>query len=227
MKEDILHTVSLPAPEWNLKEVLRYAGCRKGDQDVESLAADCMKEAAPLLCYRACWRRYPVRKTETGTHMGFMETASETVRRNLDGCRELILFAATVGIGIDRLIARYGRISPSRALMMQAIGAERIESLCDELERMIKEETWADGLAAGRRFSPGYGDFPLESQREIFRVLDCPRQLGLSLNESLLMSPSKSVTAVLGLGGTGTQACGGKCAGCGKTDCTYRAADRS
>ena len=60
-----------------------------------------------------------------------MQTDSQGLCRNLQGCDKVILFAATVGLAPDRLIARYGRLSPTKALCMQAIGAERIESLCD------------------------------------------------------------------------------------------------
>ena len=55
------------------------------------------------------------------------------------------------------------------------------------------------GLPLSARFSAGYGDVPLELQRDIFALLDCPRRIGLTLNESLLMSPSKSVTAIVGI----------------------------
>ena len=72
------------------------------------------------------------------------------------------------------------------------------------------------------RFSPGYGDLPLSLQRDIFRVLDCPRKIGLTLNESLLMSPSKSVTAIVGLGHPRESSCSGGCNQCSKTDCIYR-----
>ena len=50
------------------------------------------------------------------------------------------------------------------------------------------------------RFSPGYGDLSLEVQKEIFSLLDCPRKIGVSLGDSLLMTPSKSVTAIIGYG---------------------------
>ena len=112
------------------------------------------------------------------------------------GCREAVLFAATVGVGLDRLIARYGAVAPSRAVMLQAIGAERIEALCDVFCNTLAVE---ENRALRPRFSPGYGDLPLDTQREIFRVLDCQRKIGLTLNDSLLMSPTKSVTAIVGL----------------------------
>ena len=82
-------------------------------------------------------------------------------------------------------------------MFFQAIGAERIESLCDA----FCAEREAEGLRLRPRFSPGYGDLPLELQRDLFRGLDCSRKIGLTLNESLLMSPSKSVTAIAGIVG--------------------------
>ena len=95
---------------------------------------------------------------------------------------------------VDRLIAKYNRISPSKALIFQAIGAERAESLCDLFCDEMKEK-----YSTNPRYSPGYGDLPLDIQRDIFAVLDCPRKIGLTLNDSLLMSPSKSVTAIIGV----------------------------
>jgi cobalamin-dependent methionine synthase I len=54
-------------------------------------------------------------------------------------------------------------------------------------------------MALRPRFSPGYGDLPLELQTNLFKVLDCQHFIGLTLNDSMLMSPSKSVTAIVGL----------------------------
>ena len=124
---------------------------------------------------------------------------------------------AGAGLEIDRLIRRYTSLSPAKALFFQAIGAERIESLCDAFCEELKK----DGLQLRPRFSPGYGDLPMELQKDIFRVLDCPRKIGLALNESLLMSPSKSVTAIIGIG-EGTEEADNKCSACEKSDCAYR-----
>jgi cobalamin-dependent methionine synthase I len=82
--------------------------------------------------------------------------------------------------------------------MMQALGSERVESLCDAFEGYLKERL-GEGIALRPRFSPGYGDLSLEFQREVFTLLDCPRSLGISLSESLLMTPEKSVTALIGI----------------------------
>jgi cobalamin-dependent methionine synthase I len=87
----------------------------------------------------------------------------------------------------------------SRAVTLQAAAAAMIESWCDEVNQKIIREASEQGFYCRPRFSPGYGDFPLERQREMVRILDTSRQIGVTLNESLLMSPSKSVTAVFGI----------------------------
>ncbi len=183
------------------KEILRYAGVGDDDPAVGELLARCLEEASGKEAGRVCWCEFPVWETGDRLSLGFTETDSAALRKNLRGCGSVIVFAATVGMAFDRLIARYAAISPTKALLFQAIGAERIESLCDAFCRDIAAEKTAAGKAVRPRFSPGYGDFPLQMQKEIFAVLDCPRKIGLSLNESLLMSPSKSVTAIIGIAG--------------------------
>ena len=159
-----------------------------------------------------------------------MQTDSQGLCRNLQGCDKVILFAATVGLAPDRLIARYGRLSPTKALCMQAIGADRIESLCDAFCDELAADYAAEGYQLRPRFSPGYGDFPLDAQKAFFQALDCHRKIGLSLNDSLLMSPSKSVTALIGLLPQAVQTAHAEarshadCASCAKTDCLFRQA---
>ena len=128
-----------------------------------------------------------------------IEIKSEYLKKNLSGCTSAIVFAATVGIGIDRLIARYLPVSPAKALVLDGIGAERVESLCDRFNGDMAQAKALEGCSLRPRFSAGYGDFNIEVQRDIFRLLDCPKKLGLSLNDSMLMSPSKSVTAIIGV----------------------------
>ena len=133
-----------------------------------------------------------------------------------------VVFAATIGLELDRLIARYSRLQPVKALMFQAIGAERVEALCDAFNEEVKCRAAENGESTRPRFSPGYGDVPLALQADIFCVLDCPRKIGLSLNASLLMTPSKSVTAIIGVGKGPKQPDKEKCSACTKGDCAFR-----
>ena len=186
-------------PLINRREILRYAGVRGEAPELEALLEECIAESDGKLSYKVCWREFPVKHREDILDLGFAETSSASLIRNLAGCGSVVLFAATVGIGMDRAIARYSSLSPAKALLLQALGTERIEALCDMFNEEVTREQAAMGRETRPRFSPGYGDLPLDMQKSIFAVLDCPRKIGLSLNENLLMSPSKSVTALIGV----------------------------
>lgn len=185
-------------PPFSEKEILRYSGCSEADSRTVSLIESCITEVRDTLTYSVCYREFPLSLNDGVCDFGDMKIISHDLAKNLDGCESAVIFAATVGVKIDRLIAKYSRISPSRAIILQAIGAERIEALCDAFCDDIKREYSAHTKP---RFSPGYGDLPLSSQGDIFGLLHPEKHIGLTLNDSLLMSPSKSVTAIIGLGG--------------------------
>ena len=147
---------------------------------------------------------------------------SAALRRNLEGCEGAWLFAATLGAGVDRLISRLtalGRMS--EALAAQAAAAAFIEDYCDEVNDALRDEAAAQGMKLRPRFSPGYGDFSIEHQRDIARELDTAWRLGLTVTESLMLAPMKSVTAVIGVSRREGCTVSG-CAACGKTDCEFR-----
>ncbi len=218
--ETIVYTKTFPAPPIGHEEILRYAGAAEKDKEIIEA---CLSEVLPKLSYKVCYMELPALHTEDGVSLGAFALSGETAKKHLAGCHTAIVFAATIGIEMDRHIAKYGRLSPSKALFMQAIGAERIESLCDAFSKEMETEYAAKGAYTRPRFSPGYGDLPLSVQGDIFAVLSPHRKIGLSLNESLLMSPTKSVTAFIGVSKT---ACAGEeehnCIICGKKDCAYR-----
>ncbi|WP_405340971.1 hypothetical protein [Ruminococcus sp.] len=216
----MIRTLSFDAPAWDKREIMRYARIRGADNSYDSLIDDCIREAQPILTYRVCYTVLPV-NTDGSITIGNERVDSQTIGKAIRDSKQVILFAATVGAPFDRLIARYSRVEPSKALILQAIGAERVESLCDAFCSRMNTELRDAGKCLTRRVSPGYGDIPLDLQKEIFAVLDCPRKIGLTLDQSLLMSPSKSVTAIAGI----TDECeeqSDKCAACNKTDCAYR-----
>ncbi|MBP5242650.1 MAG: Vitamin B12 dependent methionine synthase activation subunit, partial [Clostridia bacterium] len=207
-------------------QALRYFGYGKGADvpaDAEIVFDECAKEAQAACAYRVCYAEFPI-KTEGNTlDLGFTKTTSAALAKNLQGCEKVIAFAATVGIGVDRLISRYEKVSPFKAYAFQAIGAERVESLCDTFNGEITKTYEAEGLYTRPRFSCGYGDFPLEKQRDFFAALDCQRKIGLTLNDSCLMSPSKSVTALIGIGKTPRKTSAEKCEACeNREHCSFK-----
>ena len=195
----IVYTKSYSAPQVDRRGALRYAGARGNSPDASMMLAECIKEAESILSYRLCYAEYPLARVENSLDFGFARLQSKKLAEHLADCESVILVASTLGVGIDRLISKYSRLSPARALILQGLGTERIEALLDLFCEEQKREKALHGMALTPRFSAGYGDLPLEFQREIFKALDCERNIGLTLNDSLLMSPTKSVTAIIGI----------------------------
>ncbi len=190
---------SYPEPALDVKEVLRFAACKEENADILALIESCEDQMRSLLSCRVCYSYFPVYMDGEELDLGFARVKSAALAKNLVGCTHIVLFAATVGVGADRLIARYSRTQPSRSHIMQALGAQRVEALCDVFCGEVAEEAGKLGFGARPRFSPGYGDLSLEIQKDIFRALDVTRGIGVNLNESLIMFPTKSVTALIGL----------------------------
>ena len=217
----LIFTEAYSAPEVCEKEILRYAGCKLADNVTQKLLNDCLNEVEDKLSYKVCFCKLAAHVNNDICDFTAFKVQSANLSKNLDGCKEVVIFGATVGVGIDRLISKYSHISPAKALMLQAIGAERIEALCDTFCEDIKTRF---NTCLKPRFSAGYGDLPLDTQKQIFNLLNCSKHIGLALNDSLIMSPSKSVTAFVGLCDQEEIPTKNKCLLCGKKDCAFRGA---
>ena len=213
-----VYVKNYPAPDFNKKEILRYAGAKEDISEINALIDECIKELDGKLNYKVCYGEYPVKITGNEIDLSFASVNSKNLAKNLKNCKTYILFCATVGIAMDRLIAKYSVLSPTKALIFQALGAERIESLCDLFNKEIQEKY----KHTRPRFSPGYGDLKVELQREIFAALNCSKNIGVTLNESLLMSPSKSVTAIIGVCEENAREEKQSCFNCEKRNCAFR-----
>ena len=119
------------------------------------------------------------------------------------------------------LVRRASIRSAAEASIYQAAGAAAIEAFLDDANAKLETEYKARGLFLRPRFSPGYGDLKLDHQKDWFRLLDITKQIGIELTDSLLMVPTKSVTAIIGIGidpnRKGCPGCHG-CAGCNRHD---------
>lgn len=121
----------------------------------------------------------------------------EDIKKHLDGCEKAIMMCATLGTDIDKLI-RVSQISDmAKAVVLDSFASVAIEQVCSKVDELIAEQY--EGMNMTFRFSPGYGDYPIELQQYFLKKLDAPRRIGLTTNDSFLLMPSKSVTAVLGL----------------------------
>ncbi|HIU26254.1 MAG TPA: methionine synthase [Candidatus Copromorpha excrementigallinarum] len=159
----------------------------KADKDLEErlsrCEADLLAAARPKGIYRIM-KRDDVR------------TEGLSVKRHLEGCDQVAVMAVTLGIGVDNLIRKAQVTDMLTAVILDTGASVMIEQACDAFEDEIKKNTEKFTTS---RFSPGYGDFPIEVQADMVRYVDGQRKIGLNVTGSSLMIPRKSVTAVIGL----------------------------
>ena len=189
----------------DMKETARYLGYSRTispDQDVSDLMEKAAREMKEIMKPQAVFDLYELSLETEGekSKISFadVELHSRDLGTNLKECKKLALLAATIGPQVDALIRRHSSLTPVYASILQATGAMYIEELVDLVNNEIKKIALSQGLKTRPRYSPGYGDIPLEVQKDFFRLLPCTR-IGLTLMDTLIMAPEKSVTAFTGL----------------------------
>ena len=220
----------------NIREVYRYLGygADTPDDDISSLVKDVLDNLTNLVKPKYIYKIYSCSTSESGVFLespkGKLVFDSRNLAANLAQCSKVVLLAATLGIEADKLLQKYEILNMTKAAIIQACGAACIEAYCDILQERICETCSADGnlFYLKPRFSPGYGDLPLQYQKTIFDELECTKRIGLTLTDSLLMYPTKSVTAFIGLTanphGCHLDAHGYpiKCKTCDNNECEFR-----
>ena len=197
----------------DFKEVARYLGYRKAtgpESDVTELMEKAAREMQAVMKPQAVFEVFDLSMNELTSavvsassttvmlHFADVTLHSRDLGTNLSGCSQVALLAATIGPQVDALIRKNSSLDPVYASILQATGAMYIEEVVDFVNDEIKKIAGSQGLKTKPRYSPGFGDVPLEVQKDFFRLLPCTR-IGLTLMDTLIMAPEKSVTAFVGL----------------------------
>lgn len=211
-------------PEVPRGEVLRYLGMYGAQPDacMEQQIEQAREKMRELAQIKFIYERFALERTAEG--IGVRGTTlvlkGKDISEHLKGCSHCVLMAATLGMAVQKAIAAVQSKSMSQALYLDACATAAIEEACDFCEYKIREQYPEERFTS--RFSPGYGDLPLSLQNDFLNALNARRRIGLFLTSSGLLTPCKSVTAVLGVG---EQAAGKKrsCETCSlRETCTYR-----
>ncbi len=173
----------------------RLGGYAGHDDITDGLIKKCEKTlfsaAAPRWCAVLTEVSYP---SEDKVELGFGEIHSRDLYKNLYPCRLAYVFALTLGSGVDRALRRLSKTSEAEFYVFDALSSAYAEDICDECERLLKGEG-----KTRPRYSPGYGDVALETQRPLLSYINAQRLTGITLSDACLMSPSKSITAIMGV----------------------------
>lgn len=187
--------------ELRTKEIYRFLGYRSitPTPEIDERIGICTEKMQKTASPKCFYRKFSVTQTAPDiTNIAGISIKSRNLYKNLSGCDYAYMFAATIGMGIDHLIKRSEITSMLDAAIYQAAGAEMIESYADAEVEKLKESEAQNGYALRPRYSPGYGDLPLALQADFARILDMQKWCGIILTDTLLMVPSKSITAFIG-----------------------------
>ncbi len=209
-------------------ELLRYLGYKgqqydeRIEQNIDVAIAICLDKITP----RSVIKKYSLVKDPLSLKGTNMTLQGKDIARHLEDCNEVYILGATVGFEIEKTVNKLMKENPMLGVIVDSASICAIESYCDDLceelqQQNQKQLTW--------RFSCGYGDFPLSQQKDFVSLLEMQKRIGVFLHEdSLMMSPQKSVTAIVGIKESkreNTQSsskCMAKCSNCGNLGCQYR-----
>ena len=206
-----------------VEEALRYMRAAKADPETRRLVEETAEMLEKRLRPRFLWRSFPIdrRGGEIRLEGSEVRLPGTLAGKMMAECDTAVLLVCTLGAEFDRMMQEWEKRDMARAAVMDVCGSAWTEAVCDETEKEIRSRF--PGRFLTDRFSPGYGDLPLELQRGFLQALDGGRKLGITVNDSFLLLPCKSVTAIVGLA---DRPQGAKIRGCGycalREECAYR-----
>ncbi len=207
-------------------EVLRYLGYRGqsiGD-DLDRQITACIRAVADCAKPRLTYRILPV----TSGRIDGLELEGNDIFKLLEGCIQAIVMAATLGPEAEALLRRTEVKNMADAVIMDSAQSSAIENVCDNFEADMRLEYRAKGMYLTDRFSPGYGDLPLDCQGKLLSVLEASKRIGLTVTRNNIMIPRKSVTCIIGIADTPRKLERSGCSVCRNAgSCTYRQGGQS
>lgn len=218
--------MAVTVTQLNTDEVLRYMGCPpdKAGTALRRQVEDCAQELLQTIRPRWNWREAAITFEEGGVRLeGGLLLPGVDLNAHLAGCDRAAVFCATLGAEVDMLIRRAERLDMGRALALDCCASAAVEAVCDQIERELQGKF--PGCSFPFRYSPGYGDLPLDVQGPLLDLLDAPRRVGLCATGTHLLTPRKSVTAILGVAGGEIEPKKRSCLSCpAQGGCQYRKA---
>ena len=194
------------------------------DRALREQVEACARELLEIIRPRWSWRAVDIAFEESGVRLesGLLLPGAD-LKAHLAGCDRAAVFCATLGAETDALIRRAERLDMGRALTLDCCASAAVETVCDRIETELQGKF--PGCFFPFRYSPGYGDLPLEVQGQLLELLDAPRRAGLCATGNHLLTPRKSVTAILGVAAGEIEKKKRSCLGCpARGGCQYRKA---
>jgi hypothetical protein len=208
----------------NRDEVCRRLGYEKGQSlrpRASSLVDSQLGEARLLIKPHACYTIKSITGVSSSTlSIDGMVLRSRQIAPMFSGCSRVAVFLVTIGVGLEKRVAQLmGDGLAHEAFVLDTTGSVAVEEAADWLEGEIGRIAAAKGHRIGWRYSPGYCDWDIVQQKELFGILD-GESIGVDLTGECLMVPRKSISGIIGMG----ESCitSSACRFCNRKDCPTR-----
>lgn len=185
----------LREPHVRRTEMLRYARCGDG-VGVEKEAEQAQRLVDDLIRPAAAAVVFDIKRDGEKLFVADTELEGKSIKKLLAPCNKCVVMAITVGFELDMKISALGSSSPALSLLADAAASSAVEDACDACCESIESEL---GVKLTQRFSPGYGDLPMNIQPALLTLTNARRDLGLTVGSGCMLSPIKSVTAIAGI----------------------------
>lgn len=224
---DALHKLNIFRPiltAIDRSEMKRYAGIKNGQQFPEKIIDEAASLVLTLKSPQTVWSLYPYdcEKGIVGADEKYI-IESKSLRKHLANAEQVIFLAATVGEMVEEAAsAAFARGEYALGLLIDAAATAAVEQTADALETLLVGKFQGQGLKMTFRFSPGYGDWDLREQAKVVALANA-EAIGITLTDSLMLTPRKSITAIIGLCPDSNEEMPAKgCQNCAKLDCEMR-----
>lgn len=209
----------------SIPEAARYMGIKGTPTEaISDMLERCERLVRERVRPKYVYLETSVEFTDNGVALGAMSEplTGEDIKKHLKGCDRAIMLAATLSQEADKLIRQAAVTDMAESLAIDCLCSAAVEQVCNRAEEEIFQKH--DATYRTWRFSPGYGDLPISLQRSFLIALNAQRRIGLTVTESSLLIPSKSVTAVIGISDTEIERGKRGCAVCSmRESCAFRA----
>ena len=202
----VLTNIPFKINETRVLRELRIPAKKNLDDPAESRLKKELKNiigmAYGLICGKACYCTFQIKDiSENKVILDKSETLinSKKIAGILKDCEYCSLFVSTIGPQLEGRVAEMEKDNPSGAFYLEHVGNWMAEYMAEAINQRISQAITKAGFIPKKRYSAGYGDWPLESQKEILELTGA-RRIGVFISESYLMIPRKSVSALIGWG---------------------------
>lgn len=209
------------------KEAFLYLGYKNNLPDEKTISEidKCIDEIKALKSEKYTYSVFDILKNENEIEIKNtnMRLFSKDVLNHLKNSKKVAILCVTLGAQVDFLINKYNKTNLSHAVLFDACATAFVEDVCDRAQEEIGEIAKKEGFKITPRFSAGYGDFPLENQKDIIKITNAEKYINLTVTDECVLIPTKSVTAFIGFTKSETVSCTNKCLACNmKENCKFR-----